>query len=163
MTVEVKELYDIKGSGKKRKAIIVDGSPFVVDEDGFPKTEFYKDKEKVGTGDNDWGCLYFPSSYEKHVGKKKPVYSDTIFGVKEWHPIMSAAIMNMLEDQGPGTTDMQLPLKMEHNDKVYIFVGDGAIGDSLTIVSKEEYNKSEVLRALESFHLDQSEEDDDEW
>lgn len=142
--------------------------PFIKDEDGYPVTVFFRTEDVTLRDERDkgrWliGALFFPSAYEEFVGKGNPVYSDSTAGVVKWHPIMSNAISDFLEGQGPGSTDMQIPLKTVIGDTVYIYTGDGACGDSIITCPVSEYNLREALRLIEKFHLEHLVGGEEDW
>ena len=130
--------------------------------------DFYKNKEDV---DNPRGflvnSLFFPSSYEEYVGKGNPVYAKIDvepINVEEFYPLLSSRLIDFLEGQGPGCTDLGIPLKATIGDVVYVYTLDGAAGDSLLTCHVDAWDKHEALRMIEDFHLDEwNEEDDEEW
>ena len=123
--------------------------------------DFHRDEERLVSASMD---LFFPSTYEKRIGKGNPVYANTIGGTVPFYPLLSSRIIDFLEDQGPGSTDMCIPLKAVIDGTVYVYTSDGACGDSLVTCPESEWNKSEALRLIEDFHLeDWDEDDDEEW
>lgn len=143
--------------------------PFLKWEDGYIKNDFYKtddvtERDASGKGRFLVSSLFFPSSYEKNIGKDNPVYCPTVAGVSEFRPLLSSRLIDFLETQGPGCTDMQIPLKTVIDGVVYVYTDDGISGSTILTCPEAEWDKHEALRQIENFHLeDWDPDDDEEW
>jgi len=132
---------------------------FVEDQYG-PKDEMYRLPD-LHTG-VEISALFFPDSYETHVGKGKPVFAETIFGVLEFRPLLSSRLIEFLEGQGPGSTDMQIPFRTAADGNVYVYTSDGAAGSTLLVCPEDEWDIHEALRMIENYHLSEYDPDEDE-
>lgn len=107
---------------------------------------------------------YFPGSIVFNIAaiEGKKVKVPTIWGDVVFSPFYNRRISNFIENaQGPGSTDLAVPLAGKTKDYVLVFVSDFAIGHYLIIVPKNQYNKKQVCEKIIKLSNISEDENDD--
>ena len=137
-------------------------SKIVVLDEGHIDFKLYK---KDSVDELSVSAYFDPNTYAEEVGSiTTPVYTILKDGTKvEWKPFFNRRIENFLESQGPGSTDLYIPFVTELDGKCYVLTCDGACGDSLIEFDKGKYKKSEICKLMIDYHLDEEDEDEDNY
>lgn len=101
--------------------------------------------------DNKVGVMFFPSDYRKIFGKKS-VEMETDKGMCKFRPCLSRSIERVLEDQGPGTTDMMIPFVGTVGKKVYVVCLDDMTNHTLQIWDADKFDKKEATKLIYKMH-----------
>lgn len=121
----------------------------------FKGADMTRDPEEMRAVDL---AIHSPDVYARYIGIGQPVYASTEKGDLAFWPIMSVAL------SAPQLGSRSMPLKTTIDGAVYVLVEDSIAGDALYTCLADDFVLADMLRLIESQHLEASVvEGDVEW
>lgn len=107
-------------------------------------------------------AYYFPTKFEDETGGEGKLKLTNGTFVK-MSRVRNSHLTNVLENQGPGCTDIQVPIKFKYNNNVYVYIFDGA-SDGAALFKYETYHQAQIgLDLIEFLGLNSEFDEEDDW